>query len=230
MNGTGDSTGPGTSGLSPQGLVIDPATEKLYVHNYMSRSVSIFDIAPILNLNATSMAPPTVVTVVPTVSDKLFFGPANKTVLRGKQVFYNSSDPRMSRLNYISCAGCHLDGAADMRVWDFTNRGEGLRNTVVLQGRGGTAHGNVHWSANFDEIQDFENDIRNAFGGAYASFPALLAAAKVYVAGNLRASECMRLSPLEPEFGWGEKDEAGPQTADCSERGRSDSIPSVTPA
>ena len=29
----------------------------------------------------------------------------------------------------------------------------------------------------------------------------------------------MRLSLLEPEFGWGEKDEAGPQTADSRERG-----------
>ena len=29
----------------------------------------------------------------------------------------------------------------------------------------------------------------------------------------------MRLSPLEPEFGWGEKDEPGPQTADSRERG-----------
>jgi hypothetical protein len=29
----------------------------------------------------------------------------------------------------------------------------------------------------------------------------------------------MRLSPLEPEFGWGEKDEPGPQTADSHERG-----------
>ena len=27
------------------------------------------------------------------------------------------------------------------------------------------AHGNVHWTANFDEIQDFENDIRGRFGG-----------------------------------------------------------------
>ena len=27
------------------------------------------------------------------------------------------------------------------------------------------AQGNVHWSANFDEIQDFENDMRNGFGG-----------------------------------------------------------------
>jgi hypothetical protein len=29
----------------------------------------------------------------------------------------------------------------------------------------------------------------------------------------------MRLSLLEPEFGWGEKDEPGPQTEDSRERG-----------
>jgi hypothetical protein len=29
----------------------------------------------------------------------------------------------------------------------------------------------------------------------------------------------MRLSLLEPEFGWGDKDEPGPQTADSRERG-----------
>lgn len=29
----------------------------------------------------------------------------------------------------------------------------------------------------------------------------------------------MRFSLLEPEFGWGEKDEPGPQTADSHERG-----------
>ena len=30
--------------------------------------------------------------------------------------------------------------------------GEGLRNTIDLRGRSGTAHGNMHWSANFDEV------------------------------------------------------------------------------
>ena len=39
-----------------------------------------------------------------------------------------------------------------------------MRNTITLHGRAGIAHGNVHWSANFDEIQDFEHDIRGAFG------------------------------------------------------------------
>jgi hypothetical protein len=71
----------------------------------------------------------------------------------------------MSAEGYLSCATCHLDGGSDHRVWDFTGRGEGLRNTATLHGRAGTAQGNVHWTANFDEIQDFENDIRGAFGG-----------------------------------------------------------------
>jgi cytochrome c peroxidase len=72
----------------------------------------------------------------------------------------------MSRDKYLSCATCHFDGDSDGRVWDFTDRGEGLRNTIALTGRTGMRHGPVHWSANFDEIQDFENDIRSAFGGS----------------------------------------------------------------
>ncbi|PCI26503.1 hypothetical protein COB52_05925, partial [Candidatus Kaiserbacteria bacterium] len=50
-------------------------------------------------------------------------------------------------------------------VWDFTDRGEGLRNTTDLRGRSGMKHGRVHWTGNFDEIQDFENDMRGGFGG-----------------------------------------------------------------
>ena len=43
--------------------------------------------------------------------------------------------------------------------------GEGFRNTTALNGRAGIGHGNVHWTANFDEIQDFVNDIEGQFGG-----------------------------------------------------------------
>jgi len=66
----------------------------------------------------------------------------------------------MSADSYISCASCHLDGGHDGRVWHFTGRGEGLRRTTDLRGRSGMGHGNVHWTGNFDEIQDFEHDIR----------------------------------------------------------------------
>jgi hypothetical protein len=40
-----------------------------------------------------------------------------------------------------------------------------LRNTTSLLGRAGTGHGPVHWSGNFDEIQDFEGAIRTGFAG-----------------------------------------------------------------
>ena len=86
-------------------------------------------------------------------------------VLLGKQLFHRSADVRMTRSGYIACAMCHLDGDDDRRVWDFTDRGEGMRNTISMLGRAGEAHGPIHWSGNFDEVQDFENDIRRSFGG-----------------------------------------------------------------
>lgn len=92
--------------------------------------------------------------------------PLPAPILAGKRLFYHARDPRMSAEGYLSCATCHLEGRSDGRVWDFTGRGEGLRRTLPLVGRAGNGQGNVHWSANFDEIQDFEGDIRNAFGGA----------------------------------------------------------------
>lgn len=166
MNSTGDLTGVGaTDGLAPQGIVFDPSTNRIYVQNYMSRTISKMDATAIINSNgaAANLGAPTVVTTIQNDPEKL-----GTTVLKGKQIFYNSGDPKMSLNGYISCAGCHLDGGSDARVFDFTNRGEGFRNTVMLQGRGngsGMKHGNVHWSANFNEIQDFVNDIVNAFGG-----------------------------------------------------------------
>ena len=71
----------------------------------------------------------------------------------------------MTPQGYLTCAACHFDGFEDGRVFDFTSRGEGLRNTTSLLGRRGTGQGPVHWSGNFDEIQDFEQEIRELFSG-----------------------------------------------------------------
>ncbi len=43
--------------------------------------------------------------------------------------------------------------------------GEGLRNTASLRGRA-AGQGFLHWSANFDELQDFEAQIRTLAGGS----------------------------------------------------------------
>jgi hypothetical protein len=138
-------------------MCTDPGARGLWVKNLMSRDVTGIDLEPLqlagsINLPAVS---------VPTVGEESL--PAN--VLLGKRIFYHASDPRMSGEGYLSCATCHLDGGHDGRVWDFTGRGEGFRTTTTLRGRGGMGQGNVHWTATFDEIQDFEGDIRGAFGG-----------------------------------------------------------------
>ncbi|HEY3493874.1 MAG TPA: hypothetical protein VGK73_04280, partial [Polyangiaceae bacterium] len=144
-------------GKAPDGLAFDDAG-RLYLNAFLSRSVVVLDAAPVLA--STSFALEKVGEVVVSSSEKL-----PGAVLRGKQIFYDASDLRMTKDGYISCAVCHLDGFEDGRVWDFTDRGEGLRNTTSLLGRRGTGQGRLHWSANFDEVQDFEHDIRNAFGG-----------------------------------------------------------------
>ena len=65
----------------------------------------------------------------------------------------------------MSCASCHKDAKHDGRVWDFTHLGEGLRNTPSLLGKSGMSQGMLHWSGNFDELQDFEGQIRAFSGG-----------------------------------------------------------------
>jgi DNA-binding beta-propeller fold protein YncE len=152
-------TGIPDTGLAPQALALSASGQKLFVQNFMSRTVAVYDVSGIVNSTTNQYTKLADVDTVAT--EKL-----TAQVLKGKQIFYNAGDSRMSLNSYIACASCHLDGGSDERVWDFTDRGEGLRNTVMLRGRGGLLHGNVHWSANFDEIQDFENDIRNAFSGS----------------------------------------------------------------
>ena len=156
-----------TDGIAPLGLAINDTGTRLYVHNFMSRSVSVFGIS--MMCGGTCDITPRLALVSTVANESL---PAD--VLAGKRMFYNAADARMNHDRYISCASCHLDGDADRRTWDFTDRGEGLRNTTTLHGRRGTGHGRVHWSGNFDEIQDFEHDIRGPFSGAgfisYADF------------------------------------------------------------
>ncbi|MGF1484905.1 MAG: fibronectin type III domain-containing protein [Opitutales bacterium] len=154
------------AGKAPLGLVIDPATSRLWIKNYMSRDVTLHELADFFATGDRTYT----ITTISTVGGPEILDPQ---VLLGKQIFYdagNSGDgnslERMSLESYMSCATCHIDGSFDGRTFDFTQRGEGLRNTTDLRARGGMAHGNVHWSANFDEIQDFENDVRLHFGGA----------------------------------------------------------------
>ncbi len=142
---------------APQSICINPSGSRVYVLNFLARSISAYDIAAVA-AGTSSVITPIATNIVAT--EKL-----SPQVLAGKRIFYSAADPRMADEGYLTCISCHLDGGHDGRTWDFTDRGEGLRNTTTLEGRRGMGQGLVHWSANFDEIQDFEGDIRNAFGG-----------------------------------------------------------------
>jgi YVTN family beta-propeller protein len=140
-------------GRAPQGLALSADGRRLYVNNFMDRTVGVFDLGPLLDTGAVNV--PVLATMQAVATDKL-----SATVLKGKQLFYDARDTRLARDRYMSCASCHNDGGSDGRVWDFTGFGEGLRSTISLRGRAG-AQGFLHWSNNFDEVQDFEGQIRN---------------------------------------------------------------------
>jgi fibronectin type 3 domain-containing protein len=148
------------TGLTPQGIAIKPDNSRLYVWCFMSRTIETFDISTLLGGGTSGF---TKKSSVSTQTSE----PLAANILAGKKIFYNSSDPRMSRDSYIACSSCHLEGDSDGTVFDFGGAlGEGLRKTIPLVGRAGMGHGRVHWSGNFDEIQDFENPIRGLFEGS----------------------------------------------------------------
>lgn len=141
-------------GFAPQGLALSADDRWLFVDAYLSRELVVYDVGHFDGLPQPSAR-------LPIVASE----PLAPELLLGKQLFNDSYDLRIAKDGYLTCAHCHLDGEADRRTWDFTDRGEGLRNTASLLGHAGTGDGPIHWSANFDEVQDFENDIRDGFGG-----------------------------------------------------------------
>ena len=151
-----------TTGGAPRGLVFDSVAEAVWVQNFTSRTVTRVELNEFLATGERSLASTEYISATTE--------PLDGEVLTGKRLFFSAgNDPLgqnpMSFEGYISCASCHQDGSQDGRVWDFTQRNEGFRNTTDLRGRSGMVHGNVHWSGNFDEIQDFILDIVFEFGG-----------------------------------------------------------------
>ncbi|MEM7134023.1 MAG: putative Ig domain-containing protein [Chloroflexota bacterium] len=145
-------------GRAPQGVAVSPDGAQLFVHNFMDRSIGVYDISQLMGSGTLAFS--TLATYDTVASEAL-----TNQILSGKQLFYDAADERLTQDAYMSCASCHNDGGHDGRIWDFTDIGEGLRNTISLNGHGGPEHGRLHWSANFDEIHDFENQIRSLAGG-----------------------------------------------------------------
>lgn len=126
------------SGNNPRAVRVAPDDKTVYVYNALD-----FQVLALQTSNLSRVATIDVTT-----------NPLTPEVHRGKLLFYSSLQPMVGR-RWIACASCHPDGQSDGRTW---NNPEGLRNTQSFAGLGSTHP--VHWSADRDEVQDFEHTVR----------------------------------------------------------------------
>jgi len=125
-------------GANPRGVRSSTDGKRFYVYNALDYEVVAYD--------AETFQP---VARMPTCKN-----PHDEETWLGKRLFYLAKQP-MVGLRWISCSSCHPDGDSDGRTWQ---QPEGLRQTQPLGGLAWTHP--LHWSADRDEVQDFEHTVR----------------------------------------------------------------------
>jgi YVTN family beta-propeller protein len=125
-------------GQNPRAVRVSPDNKTVYIYNAMDFAVSVHQAQTMRRLATIEVCVP----------------PKTKEWVRGK-ILFNTALPPLSSRRWVACSSCHPDGHADGRVWQNP---EGLRKTTALFG---VAHTHpLHWSADRDEVQDFEYTIR----------------------------------------------------------------------
>ena len=153
------------AGKNPQGIALNSSGGLAYVANFVSRNVSV--------VNLTN----DVVVAVVSTSDPPAPGSQAETNLVGAEMFFasrgkfdaipgtNSLHDRLSSEGWQSCASCHFKGLTDGMVWQFA---AGPRKSVPLNAtfnpHNRSQQRMLNYSAIFDEVEDFEINIRNVSG------------------------------------------------------------------
>ena len=131
----------------PRGIALatsgDGKQTHAWVLNAVANTVSLVDVSNPAKLAALATVP---------LQD-----PTDPAIKRGRIAFNTGA---ASSTGTFSCASCHPDGQPDGRTW---HNPEGLRNTQSFAGLRWTHP--VHWSADRDEVQDFEHTIRGPLMG-----------------------------------------------------------------
>jgi YVTN family beta-propeller protein len=125
-------------GQNPRAVRVSPDGKTVYIDNALDFTVTFHDAATMRRVAAIKVCEP----------------PKSAEWVRGKILFSTANRPLTSR-RWIACASCHPDGHSDGRVWQNP---EGLRKTPAMMGLAHTHP--LHWSADRDEVQDFEYTIR----------------------------------------------------------------------
>jgi YVTN family beta-propeller protein len=154
------------AGKNPQGLAINSDGNRAWVMNFVSGNVSVVNLKQDKVIDVIQTAPPPV------------SGSLEEKILVGAEMFFSSrghfnrpggttvsTDERLSSEGWQNCASCHFKGWTDGVIWSFAS---GPRKSVNLGGTFNPHDRNeqkvLNYSAIFDEVQDFEANIRNISG------------------------------------------------------------------
>jgi YVTN family beta-propeller protein len=154
------------AGKNPQGIAITPDGRRAYVQNFVSRNVSVVDTRTdrVIRVVRTAALPAA--------------GSPEQVVSVGAEVFFSSRgnfdrppgtnvsmSERLSSEGWQSCSSCHFKGLTDAVVWEFP---AGPRKSVPLNAtfnpRNRSEQRALNYSAIFDEVEDFEANVRNVSG------------------------------------------------------------------
>ncbi len=127
-----------TVGKNPRAVRVSPDSKNVYIYNAMDFAVSVY--------SANMAFVKSIKTCEPTKAPEW---------VRGK-ILFNTANQPMSARRWVACASCHPDGLHDGRIWQ---QAEGLRKTTAFVGMAHTHP--LHWSADRDEVQDFEYTVRS---------------------------------------------------------------------
>jgi YVTN family beta-propeller protein len=130
--------GPVRLGQNPRAIRITPDGKKAVVYNALDFAVSVHQADNMSKLATIPVCSP----------------PKTPEWVRGK-ILFNTALPPLTSRRWIACFSCHPDGHHDGKVWQNP---EGLRKTPAMFGLAHTHP--LHWSADRDEVQDFEYTIR----------------------------------------------------------------------
>ncbi|MBC8160702.1 MAG: beta-propeller fold lactonase family protein [Roseiflexaceae bacterium] len=154
------------AGKNPLGIVINDAGTLAYTMNYVSRNMSVVDLASdrVVKVVETSDLPdPNSFDEVLQVGKEIFF--ASRGVFAGPQDTMVSLKNRLSSEGWQNCASCHFAGLTDGVIWQFTS---GPRKSIALNGSWNPHNPDdqrvLNYSGINDEVQDFEPNIRNVSG------------------------------------------------------------------
>jgi YVTN family beta-propeller protein len=131
--------GPIRVGQNPRAVRVSPDGKTVYISNTLDFEVGIHNAANMQKLGSVKVCEPA----------------KTPEWVRGKALFNMALLP-MTGPRWVACVSCHPDGHTDGRTWQNP---EGLRKTPHFFGLAHTHP--LHWSADRDEVQDFEYTIRS---------------------------------------------------------------------